>query len=230
MTQGKKNDNNAAEGAAMTGSVDTNEATAKREEATKTVPTASNESEDSKKKGRKDDFSIVLPLKHHHLTREQYLALQPTTSLPLFVYGSLLIPHILHNVTSSQTPMVTLMNNTTEATLYGYRRHALRDAAFPAIIPNENHFVVGALVLGLNDEEKQAIDNFESGLYDKVEVDVEIEMVIEEMPGGWLLKTEIVKAEAYVWNFSTPALEVVPAEEKEWSIEPLVRGTWGGKK
>jgi hypothetical protein len=44
------------------------------------------------------------------------------------------------------------------------------------------------------------------------------------MPEGWLLKTEIVRAETYVWNYEETTVEIVPVEEKEWSIAPLVRG------
>ena len=80
-------------------------------------------------------------------------------------------------------------------------------------------------MLGLNEKEKQSVESFEGGMYDLVEVDVEIEMVVEKMPEGWLLKTEIMRAETYVWNYSEPC-EVVPVEEREWPIAPLVRRAW----
>ncbi|KAH0544896.1 hypothetical protein FGG08_000976 [Glutinoglossum americanum] len=232
MTQDKKNKNKNREEAVATGSGDTETIAAKREEA---APTASKESKESKagnKKGKEnpeDDFSIVLPMKHHHMTPDQYRTIQPTNSLPLFIYGSLLLPHILHSATGEETPMIELVKNTTGATLHGYRRHAIANASFPAIVPNASHSVSGALVLGLSDEERESVKSFESGMYDRVTVDVEIEMVAGDVPEGWLLKTETVKAETYVWNYSVGAtFGIVPVEEREWSIAPLVKGAWVG--
>ncbi|KAI9867241.1 MAG: hypothetical protein M1813_009519 [Trichoglossum hirsutum] len=180
------------------------------------------------------DFSTVLPLKDRYFTLDQYSALQSATALstplPLFIYGSLLIPHNLYCATGFHTPMIDLINNTTAGKLFGYSRHALRGASFPAIIPNEadDSFVTGALVLGLNEEEKESVEEFEAGLYDLVEVKVEINIVVGETSSGSLLKTESVRAETYVWNYSEPTVEVVPVKEKEWSIAPLVNGTWSG--
>ncbi|KAI9767925.1 MAG: hypothetical protein M1840_005418 [Geoglossum simile] len=180
-----------------------------------------------------DGLPVVLPLENHYFTPGSYLALQPATAPhPLFIYGSLLIVDNLHMATGSYTPVVDLAHNTTAGVLRGYRRHALRGASFPAIVPNaasdpnassDSTLVAGALVLGLNEEERESVDGFEAGLYDLVEVDVEIRLAI-----GGVLRTEVVRAETYVWSFDEPAVEVVPIEEGEWSIEPLLKGTWSG--
>jgi len=123
--------------------------------------------------------------------------------------------------------MVDLMHYATGATLYGYCRHALRDVMFPAIVPNPEGIVSGAVVVGLSDEEKEAIKRFEGGMYDRVEVDVEVELAIEEERGYVAMKTEILKAETYVWNY-TSSLEIVPVEEREWTVRPLVREAFVG--
>jgi Gamma-glutamyl cyclotransferase, AIG2-like len=176
-----------------------------------------------------DDFLIVLPYEYVKFTKEQIHQLHPPASSnrPLFIYGSLLIPHILHRASGYETPMVDLMHYATGATLYGYCRHALRDVIFPAIVPNAEGIVSGAVVVGLSDEEKEAVKQFEGGMYDRVEVDVEVELAVEERSGYVMVKTEILKADTYVWNY-TSSLEIVPVEEREWTVRPLVREAFIG--
>jgi Gamma-glutamyl cyclotransferase, AIG2-like len=145
---------------------------------------------------QQDGEGVVLPLKSRHITQDSYAALQPDTApLPLFIYGCLLIPDNLYTATGFHTPVADLTPNTIAGILRGYRRHALRELPFPAIIPNANSdgFVAGALVLGLNKEERESVDGFEAGLYNLVEVDVEIQLVVGEE-----LRTRIVRAETYV--------------------------------
>ncbi|KAI9773546.1 MAG: hypothetical protein M1840_006819 [Geoglossum simile] len=176
-----------------------------------------------------DDFLIVLPYGYVKFTKEEIHQLHPPASSnrPLFIYGSLLIPHILHRASGYETPMIDLMHCATGATLYGYRRHALRDVIFPAIVPNPEGIASGAVVVGLSDEEKEAVKQFEGRIYDRVEVDVEVELVAEGERGCLMTKTEIVKAETYVWNY-TSSLEIVPVEEREWTVRPLVREAFVG--
>ena len=78
--------------------------------------------------------------------------------------------------------------------------------------------------MGLSDKEKEAVGQFEGGKCDKIEVDVEVEFVLAVKLGAVVTKTEVVKAETYVWNYKS-AHEIVPVEEWEWTIIPLVRET-----
>ncbi|KAI9776268.1 MAG: hypothetical protein M1839_000502 [Geoglossum umbratile] len=177
-----------------------------------------------------DDFLIVLPYGYVKFTKEEFHQFHPPTSSnrPLFVYGSLLIPHLLQSASGYETSMIDLMHKATGATLYGYRRHALSNVIFPAIVPNPEGIVSGAVVVGLSDEEKEAVKRFEGEMYDKVEVEVEVEMAIGEEFGALVMKTETVKADTYVWNYTSPSLEIVPVEEMEWTVRPLVREAFIG--
>lgn len=84
----------------------------------------------------------------------------------LFVYGTLLFPEILQKITGKNF-------GSGEATLPGYRRHAVKNCDYPAIIQNKNEKVEGKLILNVDDESMKLLSDYEGEEYKKAEVEVQ---------------------------------------------------------
>ncbi|MFI7002705.1 gamma-glutamylcyclotransferase family protein [Nocardia sp. NPDC050175] len=79
--------------------------------------------------------------------------------IPLFVYGSLTFPEVLH-VLLARTPRMV------PAVAGGWRNATLRERPFPGLVPG-NSRVAGMLLLDLCPEELDLIDLFEGPMYAK---------------------------------------------------------------
>ena len=85
----------------------------------------------------------------------------------LFVYGTLMFDAVL----------VTLLKRLPKshpARLKGYRRFAIRDRVYPAIVPEAGSSVCGLVLLGLTAEERRILDEFEDEDYIKTPLTVHV--------------------------------------------------------
>ncbi|KAL2220249.1 putative disease resistance protein Aig2 [Thermoascus aurantiacus ATCC 26904] len=115
-----------------------------------------------------------------------------------FFYGTLMAPQILHRVCHGRPdpePWQKAMLKIKPAILHGYRRHRVRGADYPAIVPahsttttsssssttpdpsskstsDPHPYVLGTLVSGLTDGDVYRLDLFEGSQYEKRRVRV----------------------------------------------------------
>ncbi|CAG8317133.1 unnamed protein product [Penicillium salamii] len=164
----------------------------------------------------------------------------------LFFYGTLMAPQVLHNVihgSANPEPWQKAMINIQPAILRGYRRHCVRNADYPAIVPvekfdengtisettsNSRTSVLGTLVSGLTDGDIYRLDMFEGSEYAKTKVVVhksknpdgdyrDLSKGLPHMPDTARVDTsegEEVLAVTYVWILGRELLE-----EAEWDFE-----------
>ena len=94
----------------------------------------------------------------------------------LFVYGTLMFDAVL----------VTLLKRLPEsrpARLKGYRRFAIRDRVYPAIIPAADCSVCGLVLLGLTAKERRILDEFEDEDYIKTPLTVQFDAALAHAMG-----------------------------------------------
>lgn len=97
----------------------------------------------------------------------------------LFVYGTLLFPEILNKITGRE-------HHSVKAVLKDYRRFAVKDCDYPAIIEQKNGMVIGNLILNVDDVAMNLLSGFEGDEYVKREVEV-------------LADNKKIKAVVFVW-------------------------------
>lgn len=83
----------------------------------------------------------------------------------LFVYGSLLFEEVFQAVTGVSPPH-------TPAVLEGFARYRVRDATYPAIVPEAGARTEGAVYEELDAEAMRALDRFEGDMYTREHVEV----------------------------------------------------------
>lgn len=83
----------------------------------------------------------------------------------LFVYGSLMFDPVWTRVVGQPKTSVP-------ASLSGYRRYAVRDETYPAILAQSGAQVAGQLIRGLAAEQLARLDAFEGDDYRRIVVDV----------------------------------------------------------
>ncbi|KAF2170759.1 hypothetical protein M409DRAFT_63830 [Zasmidium cellare ATCC 36951] len=125
-----------------------------------------------------------------------------------FFYGTLMAPSVLHRVVHG-TPDPTYPHNltTTPALLPSHRRHRVRHADYPAILPHPTSTVRGTYVTGLTAADIWRLDIFEGGEYSRQKVRVKVGDDGKE-----------VEAETYIWIAGEENLE-----EGEWDFEEFKR-------
>jgi gamma-glutamylcyclotransferase (GGCT)/AIG2-like uncharacterized protein YtfP len=109
----------------------------------------------------------------------------------LFVYGTLLFPEILKKIVGREY-------NSVKAVLKDYRRFAVKDFDYPAIIEQKNGMVNGNLILNVDDVAMNVLSGFEGNEYVKREVEV-------------LADNKKIKAVVFVWCDST-----IKLSENDW--------------
>lgn len=86
--------------------------------------------------------------------------------MDLFVYGTLMLPEIMHAVSGyAGTGM--------PARLHHHRRRCLIGESYPAIVPQRGEHVDGVLYRGLSVRQVRLLDRFEGSMYQRVTVAVE---------------------------------------------------------
>jgi hypothetical protein len=141
------------------------------------------------------------------------------SDLPYFFYGSAMFPVIVKHIANMTGDLRSIASRMTPGLLTGYSRHAVRGGqSFPAIVQSGtlDTSVNGMVVFGIKDAARPRIHAFEGGMFQlrKMKVAVEIE---EE-------KVHAIECGVYVWKGDTE--ELVPVEEREWSLGDLMESQW----
>lgn len=142
--------------------------------------------------------------------------------------GTLMAPPVLYRVIYGTTKPEDWQRNLTTvqpALLQNYRRHKVKHADYPAIVPYESSSVRGTFVTGLLDEDVRRLDIFEGDQYNRDRVRVKVlksEKIglhdpVDESRLDDLLKDE-QEAETYVWSDPRRFLE-----EEEWDFDEFRR-------
>ncbi|PSK36702.1 AIG2-like protein [Elsinoe australis] len=150
----------------------------------------------------------------------------------LFFYGTLMSPPILHRVIHGPsnptfpTPSSSYVR-TCPAILHSHRRHRVRGADYPAIVPESatDASVRGTFATGLTDADVRRLDIFEGDEYERRKVGVRrlVESGTgkgeEEEAGSEMHEVEDeVEAETYIWIAGKQRLE-----DEEWDFETFKR-------
>nr|POE87415.1 protein aig2 c [Quercus suber] len=142
-----------------------------------------------------------------------------SASRTAFFYGTLMAPQVLHRVChggmDTSNPIYMTHNLRIQpAILPKFRRHRVKGADYPAIMPHQDAIVRGTLVTGLTDADIWRLDIFEGDEYQRklVLVGTLIEDGVNKRESK--LQNANVEAETYVWVAGEHRLE-----EREWDLE-----------
>ena len=149
-----------------------------------------------------------------------------------FFYGTLMAPQVLHRVChGSMDPNNPIYQShklkIQPAILHNYRRHRVKHADYPAILPVEGSTVRGTFVTGLTAADIWRLDIFEGDEYRRVEVKPKLLTKVGSESGEGNEEGEEVEAETYVW-ISPPSR----LEEREWDFAEFQREKlkyWAGQ-
>lgn len=162
-----------------------------------------------------------------------------------FFYGTLMAPPVLHRVIwGSQTPPSPAhasLLHIRPAVLHAHRRHKVKQADYPAILPvHTPSSVRGTLVQGLTDGDIWRLDMFEGSEYQRQKVRVrvlqpkdqggntEVGMADLSQKEQDNVEGEAVEAETYIWIAGAHRLE-----SEEWDFAEFVRDKmkrWVGRE
>jgi hypothetical protein len=161
----------------------------------------------------------------------------PTAGHTAFFYGTLMSPRVLSRVCHGpDLPDSTTrdLHNLTfkPALLPNHRRHRVKSADYPGMVPHASSSVRGTLVAGLNDGDMYRLDIFEGSEYSRQRVTVkllpaEVEARITKSAiGDGVLAGHVadeefvteVPAETYIWTAPREDLQ-----EEEWDFDQFVR-------
>jgi len=101
----------------------------------------------------------------------------------LFVYGTLMFPEI-------QRKIIGRCPKKQRATLHGYARYKIKDANYPAAIPEPESVIQGYVLFELTDEELKRIDQYEGAEYKRIPVSVSLEDGTSFETFAYILKEE----------------------------------------
>jgi hypothetical protein len=152
-----------------------------------------------------------------------------------FFYGTLMAPPVLHRVIwGSQTPPTPAhasLLHIRPAILHAHRRHKVKQADYPAILPVDTPSSVrGTLVQGLTDGDIWRLDIFEGSEYQRQKVKVSVLQPKDKGKGteegmGDLsqkeednIEGEEMEAETYIWTAGAHKLEA-----EEWDFAEFVK-------
>lgn len=150
----------------------------------------------------------------NRFTSEQVDAFATSPIRPSFFYGSLMFPKCISDI-MHRADVDSIVRHLTPATLPHYRRHAIKWADFPAIIPSDqpNDAVDGVLMFGLDRAEKSRLHAYEGRLYTVELAEVEIELADES--------SLTLAADVYVWKGLRD--ELLEMEDTLWSVEGFLQ-------
>ncbi|KAF2483670.1 AIG2-like family-domain-containing protein [Neohortaea acidophila] len=134
-----------------------------------------------------------------------------------FFYGTLMAPQVLSRVCHGQKSNTNNNNptfRTHPAILHNYRRHRVRHADYPGILPCAHASVRGTYVTNLTDADIWRLDIFEGDQYAR-EV-VRVRLLLADDAGS--AEGEEVVCETYVWIAGAAELE-----DGEWDFEQFRR-------
>lgn len=140
-----------------------------------------------------------------------------------FFYGTLLAPQVLYRVCyGTKDPNDPLVKHskikTFPAILHDHRRHRVRDADYPAIVPHAGSTVRGTYATGLTDADIWRLDLFEGDEYSREVVKPRLLVQVGDADGKGNVEGEEVEAETYVWIAGERRLE-----DAEWDFSEFQR-------
>ncbi|OJJ44905.1 hypothetical protein ASPZODRAFT_17818 [Penicilliopsis zonata CBS 506.65] len=168
-----------------------------------------------------NDFRFVLNNTFSEAQVNDFLAKAGCS--PRFVYGVLMLPTALkYYIDELQTSAIE--QSMTPATLAGYELHRFAGSSPPVITRSADPraSVEGVLILGLDERQRNAIYELESGLMTLVDVGVEI--CQEDEQGTRNIRT--IDAGAFVWHGSVEGLTSMGStawEIDEYLASPFYR-------
>lgn len=121
-------------------------------------------------------------------------------TLPLFCYGTLQSPLVLHRLTGEHFPG-------TKATLHDYGVYRVRGTEYPGILPEKGSIVQGTLYRNIDDEKLRILDDFEGYQY------------LREIVGVYLEDGNTV--EAYVYCIKQDRWDVLSQED--WDFDAFIK-------
>lgn len=132
-------------------------------------------------------------------------------------------PQVLHRVchgsTKPDNPIYAAHKlKTYPAVLHGYRRHRVKHADYPAIIPKENATVRGTYVTGLTDGDIWRLDIFEGREYSRQKVKARVLTQVGDDAGEGNVEGNEVEADTYLWIAGEDRLE-----SSEWDFGEFQR-------
>ena len=140
-----------------------------------------------------------------------------------FFYGTLMAPQVLHRVCHGSTsPENAIYANhqlkTYPAILHNHRRHRVKSADYPAVVPAEGSTVRGTYVTGLTDEDIFRLDIFEGDEYRRENVKVSLLKEVGDASGSGNVEGDEMAGETYIWHAPRSRLE-----DQEWDFERFQR-------
>ncbi|KAI9777243.1 MAG: hypothetical protein M1839_008973 [Geoglossum umbratile] len=136
-----------------------------------------------------------------------------------FFYGTLMAPRVLYRICYGnpdpehwQANLLTIV----PAILHNFRRHKVRYADYPAILPQANGSVRGTLVTGLTPMDVSRLDRFEGSDYARKKVKVRTLVKAGDGPED-IIEGEEVETEVYVWISGMDELE-----DGEWDFAEFI--------
>lgn len=134
-------------------------------------------------------------------------------------------PGVLHRVihgTPTPTPSQSALVSIRPALLRSFRRHRVRHADYPAILPcsDPHSSVRGSIVTGLTAADLYRLDIFEGSQYTRQVVTVNVlkDVELDELAREDAEVVEEVQAQTYVWQEGEATLE-----KSEWDFEEFKR-------
>lgn len=152
-----------------------------------------------------------------------------------FFYGTLMAPSVLKRVTDHDPASTTSPLRSRPAILHNHRRHRVKGADYPAVIPNPSQSnkdisVRGTVVQGLTSEDLWRLDLFEGDEYERKQVRVQILSAenLDKISDPALRSAngtesqhstqEELEAETYIWIAGEHRLE-----DQEWDFDEFVK-------
>lgn len=135
-----------------------------------------------------------------------------------FFYGTLMVPAVLHRVCPGSTFTIPIPPNThllraTPAILPKHRRHRVKHADYPAVVPATSSTVRGTFVSGLTTQDLARLDLFEGSEYSREAVKVKLLKAVGDESGERNVEGEEVDAETYIWIAGQDSLQ-----DGEWDF------------
>lgn len=125
-------------------------------------------------------------------------------------------PEVFYSVcygTKTPPEVVKGLHTFTPAILRDHCRHRVKDADYPAVVPEKGHSVRGIYASGLTDANLHKLDCFEGAEYERVTAQVEV----LGSQNGQQIVSGVESASVYV--FLLPEL----LEKREWDFEEFRR-------
>ena len=108
----------------------------------------------------------------------------PSNNLPLFTYGTLMVPEVLEHVIG-----IELEQNF--ASLLNYQRYFVRSKVYPGIVIEKNAEVSGILYYGITNPNWEKLDFFEGDDYERIVVEVILENLKKQAANMYLFKKSL---------------------------------------